>query len=71
MLAPDCVLVRRTPSGFRCLAPDEAAAIKAAILGPGSEPDWLFEQTRRTSRASRPATRWRPMDRRGRLQTDA
>ncbi|MGD9614244.1 MAG: hypothetical protein AB7H90_11375 [Alphaproteobacteria bacterium] len=33
MLGPDCVLVHRTPAGFRCLSPDEAAIIQTAILG--------------------------------------
>src|SRR5829696_4721433 len=51
MLGPDCVLVRRTQSGFRCLAPEEAAAIQAAILGPDREPGWLFDQTRRIADA--------------------
>jgi hypothetical protein len=51
MLGPDCVLVRRTPSGFRCLSPDEAHAIQAATLGPGCEPGWLFDQARRIADA--------------------
>lgn len=51
MLGPDCTLVRRTPTGFRCLAPDEAAAIQAAALGADREPGWLFDQTRRIADA--------------------
>src|SRR5712691_3263940 len=51
MLGPDCVLVRRTPGGFRCLAPGEARALQAAMLGPGPDPDWLFEPSRRIAQA--------------------
>lgn len=51
MLGPDCILVRRTPAGFRCLAPAEAAAVQSAVLGPHCEPGWLFEQTRRIADA--------------------
>ena len=51
MLGPDCVLVRRTPAGFRCVVPSEARAIQAAVLGPRHDPDWLFEQSRRIARA--------------------
>ena len=47
MLGPDCVLVHRTPSGFRCLSPAEAEIIQTALSGPECEPGWLFEQTRR------------------------
>jgi hypothetical protein len=50
MLGPDCVLVCRTPKGFRCIAPHEARAIQAIVLGPGDDPDWLFEQSRRVAR---------------------
>jgi hypothetical protein len=51
MLGPACVLVRCTQSGFRCVAPGEAAAIEAAVLGPGHDPGWLFEQSRRIAQA--------------------
>jgi len=51
MLGPECVLVRRTVSGFRCLAPGEAAAIQAPTLGPRCEPGWLFDQARRIADA--------------------
>jgi hypothetical protein len=47
MLGPDCVLVRRTPAGFRCVGPGEARAIQAAVLDQDHDPDWLFEQSRR------------------------
>ncbi len=51
MLGPDCILVRHDPGAYRCLAPAEAAAIQAAILGPGHPPDWLFQQSRRIAAA--------------------
>lgn len=51
MLGPDCVLVRRTPSGFRCLEPGDARAIQAVLLGSGHDPDWLFEQCNRIAEA--------------------
>jgi hypothetical protein len=44
---PDCVLVRRTPAGFRTIAPAEAAAVQSAFFPPLDDPDWLFEQCRR------------------------
>jgi hypothetical protein len=47
LLGPDCVLVRRTPQGFRCVAPGEARAIQAAALSCLADPDWLFEQCQR------------------------
>jgi len=51
MLGPDCVLVRRTPAGFRCVAPSEARTIQAAVFNPGYDRDWLFEQSRRIAHA--------------------
>ncbi len=51
MLGPDCILVRRSPEGFRCVAPGEARPIQAALLGPGQDPDWLFEQSLRIAQA--------------------
>src|SRR5260370_28331660 len=50
-IGPDCILVRRTPTGFRCLAPAEAAAIQATILGPSHAPNWLFDQSERIAAA--------------------
>lgn len=50
-LGPDCMLVRRTPAGFRCLDPAAADALQKAALGFGPEPDWLFEQCRRIAEA--------------------
>jgi|SRR5579884_2196918 len=43
MLGPDCVLVRRTAAGYRCVRPEEAAAIQKALLGAqGDDSDRLF-----------------------------
>jgi hypothetical protein len=43
MLGPDCVLVRRTAAGYRCLHPVEAAAIQKAVFETQrDEPDRLF-----------------------------
>jgi hypothetical protein len=50
-LGPDCVLVRRTPAGFRCLDPAAADVFQKAAFGFGTEPDWLFEQCRRIAEA--------------------
>jgi hypothetical protein len=51
MLGPDCVLVRRISSGYRTLAPHEAAIIQEVVLGPVCEPCWLFDQARRIADA--------------------
>lgn len=51
VLGPDCVLIRRTPQGFRCVAPGEARAIQAAALAHLDAPDWLFEQCRHIANA--------------------
>jgi hypothetical protein len=50
-LGPDCILVRRAPGGYRCLAPGEAAALQDFLLGEDAEPDWLFRQCRRITDA--------------------
>ena len=43
MLGPDCVLVRRTAAGYRCVQPAEAAAIQKVLFGAeGGDPDRLF-----------------------------
>lgn len=51
MLGPDCELVRRTPAGYRTIAPHEAAAIQKAVLTPKCEPGWLFDQACRIADA--------------------
>jgi hypothetical protein len=51
MLGPDCVLVRRTIEGYRCIGRGEAAALQAFLFADGMEADWLFGQCRRISKA--------------------
>lgn len=51
MLGPDCILVRRTAAGYRCLSHEEAATLQGFLLGEGRAPDWLFEQCRRIAKA--------------------
>jgi hypothetical protein len=48
-LGPDCVLVRRTAAGYRCLSRNEAAALQRALFSQ-DDPDWLFRQCRRIAR---------------------
>jgi hypothetical protein len=50
-LGPDCVLVRRTPAGFRCLDGAAANILQKTALGLGHEPGWLFDQCRRIAEA--------------------
>ncbi len=50
-LGPDCVLVRRTPEGYRCLSQDEAATIQALVIDREDDPDWLFRQCHRIIKA--------------------
>jgi hypothetical protein len=45
MLGPNCVLVRRTPEGYRCLDRSAAAAVQELLLAK-DDPDWLFRQCR-------------------------
>ncbi len=51
MLGPDCILVRRTPQGYRCANRDEAAAIQRILLPAAEDPDWLFRQCCRITKA--------------------
>lgn len=51
MLGPDCVLVRRTAQGYRCITRDEAAVPQDALSGDPSDSNWLFEQCRRIAKA--------------------
>jgi hypothetical protein len=51
MLGPDCVLVRRTVQGYRCVGSGEAAALQEFLFAGGVEPDWLFGQCRRIAKA--------------------
>ncbi|MBV9860435.1 MAG: hypothetical protein JO038_10085 [Alphaproteobacteria bacterium] len=51
IVGPDCVLIRRTEHGYRCITREEAAALQDFLLGGGWKADWLFEQCRRIAKA--------------------
>jgi hypothetical protein len=51
MLGPDCVLVRRTADGYRCVSRGEAGALQEFLFGDGMESGWLFGQCRRIVKA--------------------
>jgi hypothetical protein len=51
MLGPDCVLVRRTPLGYRCIDDEEAAVLQACLFGDRSDSDWLLGRCRRIAKA--------------------
>ncbi len=51
MLGPDCVLVRRTPQGYRSIGASEAGRLQVLLLGDDKEPGWLFDQCRRIADA--------------------
>ena len=50
-LGPECVLIRRTPSGYRCVSKDEAATLQALAIDRKDDPDWLFRQCHRIVKA--------------------
>jgi hypothetical protein len=51
MLGPDCILVRRTADGYRCISRGEAGALQEFLFGDGMESGWLFGQCRRIAKA--------------------
>lgn len=51
MLGPDCVLVRRTPTGYRCTHFEEAARIESVLRHQFEGPGWLFRQCCRIAKA--------------------
>lgn len=51
VLGPDCVLVQRTPQGYRCTDRAEAAAIQRIAYGAERRADWLFDQCSRIAEA--------------------
>jgi hypothetical protein len=51
MLGPDCILVRRTANGYRCVSPGEAGALQEFLFRDGMESGWLFGQCRRIAKA--------------------
>ena len=50
-LGPDCILVRRTPQGYRCVSQNEAAALQALVIDREDDPNWLFRQCHRIVKA--------------------
>jgi hypothetical protein len=51
MLGPDCILVRRTADGYRCVSCGEAEALQEFLFADGMELGWLFGQCRRIAKA--------------------
>ena len=51
MLGPDCVLVHRTPGGFRGLARNDAARLQKCALNADCDAEWLFRQSQRIADA--------------------
>jgi hypothetical protein len=51
MLGPDCILVRRTADGYRCVSRGEAGALQEFLFGDDLEPGWFFEQCRHIAKA--------------------
>jgi hypothetical protein len=51
MLGPDCVLVGRTPQGFRALERGQASTLQKCLQHPIPDGDWLFRQCERISDA--------------------
>ena len=51
ILGPDCILVRSTTEGYRCISRGEAAALQEFLFADGAEPDWLFGQCCRIAKA--------------------
>src|ERR1700728_402520 len=51
VLGPDCILVHRTPHGFRTLERGHAAAVQKCTFDITRDDDWLFRQTQRIAAA--------------------
>jgi len=51
MLGADCVLVDRTPAGYRTIERDNAGALQKCFLTERDDPDWLFQQCQRIAAA--------------------
>src|ERR1700722_11255603 len=51
MFGPDCVLVRRTPAGFRAIEYEAAIAVQKCALGANVDGDWLLRQCQRIADA--------------------
>ncbi len=51
MLGPDCILVRRSPHGFRGIEREHAQALQKCALMEGRDRDLLFRQSQRIAEA--------------------
>jgi hypothetical protein len=51
VVGPDCVLIRRTPIGYRCVTRTAADDIQRVLLASEDNPDWLYEQGQRIAAA--------------------
>jgi hypothetical protein len=51
MLGPDCVLISRTPRGYRVLDPNAASALQKCVLDLHRDRNWLFRQCQRIADA--------------------
>src|SRR5580693_564536 len=51
MRGPDCVLVRRTPGGFRAIDRAAASTLQKCLLDTDRDDDWLFQQCRHIAEA--------------------
>lgn len=51
MLGPECILVRRTPSGYRSLSPSEAADVLRAMFHEDRDRAQLFRRCQRIAKA--------------------
>ncbi|HXP05761.1 MAG TPA: hypothetical protein VN808_16690 [Stellaceae bacterium] len=47
ILGPDCVLVRRTPRGFRAIDRSDAAELQKCLVAAHDDRDWLFDRCQR------------------------
>jgi hypothetical protein len=47
MLGPECILVRRTPHGFRGIDRERALTLQKCLFDSPNGEDWLFKQTER------------------------
>jgi hypothetical protein len=51
MVGPDCVLVQRTPLGYRPARRGAARDMQRILLSDKDDPDWLYEQGQRIAKA--------------------
>jgi hypothetical protein len=51
MLGPECILVRRTPRGYRGIERPDASALQKCVILGSHDDDWLFSQAQRIAEA--------------------